>query len=69
MAKAKPANEETKRYGTLIRVTVESAETIKEAASFEQISVAEFVTLYLLPVAQKRFKDSVLARAKKMEGR
>lgn len=57
-----------RRYGTLIRVTDESAELITRAASFEKLSVAEFVTRYFDPIAEKRYRDAVLKEARRMKG-
>jgi hypothetical protein len=56
------------RHGTLIRVSDDFAEAIRRASSFEGISVAEFSTLHLLPVVEKRYKDAVLKEARRVEG-
>jgi hypothetical protein len=58
-----------KRYGTLIRVTDEFAEAIKEASSLEKLSVADFASVYLLPVVTKRYRDTLVSKAKKAEGK
>jgi uncharacterized protein (DUF1778 family) len=57
-----------KRYGTLIRVSQESAVAITRAASFEGLSVAEFVAQYLVPIAERRYRDAVLREARRMKG-
>lgn len=70
MAKAKKKfPSQTKRYGTLIRVTDEFAEAVKRAASFENVSVAEFAGMHLLPVVEKRYREAVTREAKRMEGK
>lgn len=56
-----------KRYGTLIRVTDEFAEVIKEAASIEKMSVAEFAQTHLIEVARTRYKAAVRRLAKKVD--
>lgn len=70
MAVGKMRSQEGKprRYGTLIRVTDDAAKMITKAASFEGISVADFVTQYLIPLVEKRYRDAVLKEARKMKG-
>lgn len=58
-----------KRYGTLIRVSDEFADAVHRSASFEKISIAEYATIHLLPVVEKRYRDAVLKEARRMEGR
>ena len=58
---------EPKRYGTLIRVSDKFADAIRDASSFEKLSVAEFADTVLLPITEKRFKDAVTKAAKRME--
>jgi hypothetical protein len=71
MAEKKPTPSKgvAKRYGTLIRVTDDFAELMREASSFEKMSVAEYANTYLMPVVQKRHKEAVVSKAKKMEGK
>jgi hypothetical protein len=57
-----------KRYGTLIRVSDEFAESIRRASSFEGVSVAEFAALHLLPIVERRYKEAVLKEARRVEG-
>jgi hypothetical protein len=58
-----------KRYGTLIRVSDRFAKAIKEASSFDQSSIAEYIDAHLLPIVEKKFADAVVKRAKRIEGR
>lgn len=64
--KAPTGGEKPKRYGTLIRVSDEFALAVREAASFEGLSIAEFSQAVLLPVARKRFADAVKRRSRKL---
>jgi hypothetical protein len=64
----KKAPSDLKRYGTLIRVSDEFAEAIRDAASFEKLSVAEFATKHLLDRVRKRYREAVLKEAKRVEG-
>jgi hypothetical protein len=57
-----------KRYGTLIRVSDKFADALRDASSFEKISMAEFADLVLLPVVEKRYRDAVIKEARRMEG-
>jgi hypothetical protein len=58
-----------KRYGTLIRVTDRFAKAVKEASSFEQASIAEYLDAYVLPIVEKKFADAIVKKAKRIEGR
>lgn len=58
-----------KRYGTLIRVTDEFADAIRDASSLEKLSVADFATAHLLPVVTRRYRDTLISKAKKVEGK
>jgi hypothetical protein len=71
VAKSKKAAsaDQPKRYGTLIRVSDEFAEVIRTASSFEKLSIAEYATMHLLQVVQKRYKEAVVREAKRMEGK
>lgn len=70
MAKKKaPEQEKPKRYGTLIRVSDEFAEIVRDASSLEKMSVAEFAAAYLMPVAVKRYRETLVSKAKKAEGK
>jgi hypothetical protein len=53
-----------KRSGTLIRVSDELAEALREATSLERSTVAEFGDLHLLPVVRKRYRDVLLEKAR-----
>lgn len=57
------------RAGTLIRVSVEFSEAIKEAASFDKFSISEYATKYLLPIIEKRYKEEIVKKARRLEGR
>lgn len=61
-------DKEPKRYGTLIRVSDAFAEALRDAASFERLSMAEFADAYLLPVTQKRYRDAIVKEAKRVGG-
>jgi hypothetical protein len=70
VAKKKNASKaEPKQYGTLIRVSDEFAEAIRQASSFEKVSQREFADLHLLLVVQKRYRDAVLKEAKRIGGK
>lgn len=58
-----------KRYGTLIRVTDEFADEIREAAALHRTSVAEYATTHLQPVMRKEYKETFLKKARKLEGK
>jgi len=60
---------EPKRYGTLIRVSDAFADALRNAASFEKMSIAEFADSYLRPATEKRYKEAVLKEARRMEGK
>jgi hypothetical protein len=64
----KPKSEGTKRYGTLIRVSDEFAQAIRDVTSFEKVSMAEFADTHLLPLVRKRYRDAVLREARRIEG-
>jgi hypothetical protein len=65
MAKKKPA-EENKRNGRLVRVSDEFAEALDDAVGLEKSTVAAFADAYLLPVVQKRYKDVILQKARRI---
>lgn len=58
-----------KRYGTLTRLSDKLAKALKEAASFEQISIAEYGDIHILPIVEKKYADAVMKKAKRFEGR
>lgn len=60
--------DDPKQYGTLIRVSDEFADAIREASSFEKVSMREFADAHLLPVVRKRYRDAVLKEAKRIGG-
>lgn len=64
---SKPAVQ-PKRYGTLIRVSDDFAEAIKEAAGFRGQSISEFADAELLERIRKVYSDDVIAKAKKLQG-
>lgn len=64
----KKASEPQKRYGTLIRVSDEFAAALRDVTGFEKSTVAEFCDAQLLPVVRKRYRESVLKEARRMEG-
>jgi hypothetical protein len=67
-AVAKKKSATPKRYGTLIRVSDEFANALRDVAGFERMSATEFADTVLLPVVRKRYRDGVLKMAKRMEG-
>jgi hypothetical protein len=66
-AGSKPV-EDAKRVGTLVRVTHEFAQALKDAASFEKLTMAQYATAHLLPVVRERHKAAVIREARRMEG-
>jgi hypothetical protein len=68
VAKKQGGTKEPKRYGTLIRVSDAFADALRNASSFEKMSMAEFSDSVLLPIVQKRYRDAVIREAKRMEG-
>jgi hypothetical protein len=70
VAKKKPVVEGggPKQYGTLIRVSDEFAEAIRQASSFDAVSMREFADLHLLPAVRKHYRDAVLREAKRIGG-
>lgn len=66
MAKGKTSGK-PKRYGTLIRVSDDLAEALRDVTSLEKISVAEYGDKHILPAVRKRYRDLILKAAKKME--
>lgn len=65
VAKKKNAKTETKQYGTLIRVSDEFADAMRQASNFEAVSMRDFADAHLLSVVLKRYRDAVLKEAKK----
>lgn len=61
--------DDPKRFGTLIRVSNHFADALRNAASFERLSHADYADAYLLPVVEKRYKEAVLKEARRMEGK
>jgi hypothetical protein len=58
-----------KRYGTLIRVSDKFADALRDAASFEKLSIAEFADAHLLAPVEKRYKEAVIKEARRIEGK
>jgi hypothetical protein len=56
-----------KRHGTLIRVSDEFADALRDVTGFEKTSVAEFADSYLLPIVRKRYRDGVIKKARGLE--
>jgi hypothetical protein len=44
----------------------EFAEALRKAASFDDLSMAEYATKHLLTVVEKRYRDAVLKEARRM---
>jgi hypothetical protein len=65
---AKKKAEKPKKYGTLIRVSDEFAEALRDVVGFEKTSMAEFADAHLLPMVRKRYRDAVIREARRMEG-
>jgi hypothetical protein len=65
MAKKKPADE-NKRKGRLVRVSEQFAEALDDAVGLEKTNVAAFADAYLLPIVQKRYKDVILQKARRI---
>jgi hypothetical protein len=58
---------EPKRYGTLIRVSNEFASAVKDAASFEKVSIADFLDAHVRAAVERRYRDAVLKEARRFE--
>jgi hypothetical protein len=56
-----------KRYGSLIRVTDEFAEAIRDASSLEKMSIAEFAQTYLTRTVRDHYKKTIKRLAKKVD--
>jgi hypothetical protein len=56
------------KYGTVIRVSDEFGQALRDVTRFEKISVSEFADTHLLPIVRNRYRDAVLKEAKRMEG-
>lgn len=56
-----------KRHGSLIRVSEAFAEAIRDVVGLEKTSAAKFADTHLLPIVQKRYRDIILKKARKME--
>lgn len=70
MAKKKSVGKDaTKQYGTLIRVSDEFADAIRDASSFSNISQREFADMHLLSIIRKIYRDAVIAKAKEFGGK
>lgn len=57
-----------KHPSKFIRVSDDFAAAITRAASFKEISVAEFATKHLLPIVERLYRDDVLKEAKRVKG-
>ena len=66
--KNKKGDETSKAYGTLIRVSEEFADAMKDAAGFEKVSMADFADAHLLPIVKRRYRDQVVKTARRLEG-
>lgn len=58
---------DSKGETTMIRVTVEFAELVRDAAMLDRTSIAEFATEHFQPIAKKRYADAIKRAAKKLE--
>jgi hypothetical protein len=67
VAKKKSADPH-QRKGTLIRVSDEFADALRDVTGFEKTTVAEFCDAHLLSLVRKRYRDVVIKEAKRMEG-
>ena len=66
VAKKKTAG--AKAQGTLVRVSDEFHRVLTDASKFEGMSVAQYADAYLLPIVRKRYRDSVVKEARRLEG-
>jgi hypothetical protein len=55
---------EPKRYGTLIRVSDDFAQKIRDAAHFERVSIADFADTFLLAILDKKYTEVMLRATK-----
>lgn len=65
----KKTGESPKRYGTLIRVSDEFAEAMRDLTGLMRTSTAEFADAHLLPVVRKHYRDGLVKKAKEQEGK
>lgn len=63
----KPA-QEPKRYGTLIRVSDQFADAIRNASTLEKLSMAEFADKHLLQAVTSRYRALLAAETKRIGG-
>jgi hypothetical protein len=59
----------TRKYGSLIRVSDQFIEAMRDVTGFEKVSTAEFADAVLLPIVQKRYREGVIRKAKQLEGK
>jgi hypothetical protein len=64
----KKSEKPTKQPGTLIRVSDELAEAIRDVIGVEHMSTTAWMDLHVLGVVRKRYRDVIGKIAKKMEG-
>jgi hypothetical protein len=57
-----------KKYGTLIRVSDEFADALRDVVGFEKTSIADYADSHLLPLVRKRYRDAVVKAARRLEG-
>ena len=65
--KTAPKSEAPKVPSVLIRVSAVFADAIRDAASIDRVTVGAFADEHLLPIVAKRYRDSVLKAARKIE--
>jgi hypothetical protein len=69
VGKKKSSKGPVKRYGTLVRVTDRTAEILRRVSRQEDISVAEFMTRYVEPIAEKRYGELIAKEMERLKGR
>lgn len=62
-----PKPDPKKQAGTLIRVSDDFANSIRRAAQFEDISIADFASRYLADVVERVYRDAVVKEAKRFD--
>ncbi len=57
-----------KGQGTLIRVSDELADALREVAGLELTSIAKFGDVHLLPIVRRYYREAIIKKARRMEG-
>lgn len=66
---ATPRPKQNPKSGVQVRLSPKMAKLLKQASSFDDATIADFVDAILYPVAQKWYDDAVLKRADQIRGK